>query len=194
MIIKRKDWNNYLNKDILIEKFGKSQSNGTFTLGYMVADLGQYYIFQIIDDNGTLLVYTLCKKTNIERLECEDNYTKMFDFYIAYQKKHNNFDPLNLEKIYQEMPKQSINAILKYCYDNGFYVSITDEKSDLYKTGRVVSVDEQKVMIDEESYCKDYEFDTTDEISKEPTNINDILTLEFVAQDNYLYEQYLKQK
>ncbi|BDR60347.1 hypothetical protein [Lactobacillus xylocopicola] len=105
MIIKRKNWNDYLNKNILVEKFGESQSNGAFTLGYMVADLGQYYIFEILDDIGRLLVYTLCKKTDIERIECDDPYTKVFDFYVDYQKKNNNFDRLDLQKMYKRIPK-----------------------------------------------------------------------------------------
>ncbi|BDR60348.1 hypothetical protein KIM322_06090 [Lactobacillus xylocopicola] len=80
---------------------------------------------------------------------------------------------------------------MEYCRDNNFYVSLTEEQSDFYKTGRVVSVDSQKVLIDEKTYNKDFEFDTTDE---PPTKISDILTLEFVSEKNYLYGQYLKQK
>lgn len=192
MIINKKDWNNYLNKKELVKIYGKSQDSYIFAVGYMIADLGQYYIFEVVDDVGSLDSYVLYKKTEIEKLVCNDSHTRMFDFYIDYLKKQDEYDRLNLQKVYNDIPHNDIITLLDYCCNYGFYVTIAESENEYEETVKIISVDTQKVLIDQTEYCKDHNL--MDEVRSEPIKIDDILTLDIISKENFLYEQYLKQK
>lgn len=192
MIINKKDWNNYLNKRELVKIYGKSQDSYIFAVGYMIADLGQYYIFEVVDDVGSLDSYVLYKKTEIEKLVCNDSHTRMFDFYIDYLKKQDEYDRLNLQKVYNDIPHNDIITLLNYCCNYGFYVTIAESEDEYEETVKIISVDTQKVLIDQTEYCKDHNL--MDEVRSEPIKIDDILTLDIISKENFLYEQYLKQK
>lgn len=192
MIINKKDWNNYLNKKELVKIYGKSQDSYIFAVGYMIADLGQYYIFEVVDDVGSLDSYVLYKKTEIEKLVCNDSHTRMFDFYIDYLKKQDEYDRLNLQKVYNDIPHNDIITLLDYCCNYGFYVTIAESEDEYEETVKIISVDTQKVLIDQTEYCKDHNL--MDEVRSEPIKIADILTLDIISKENFLYEQYLKQK
>lgn len=192
MIINKKDWNNYLNKRELVKIYGKSQDSYIFAVGYMIADLGQYYIFEVVDDVGSLDSYVLYKKTEIEKLVCNDSHTRMFDFYIDYLKKQDEYDRLNLQKVYNDIPHNDIITLLNYCCNYGFYVTIAESEDEYEETVKIISVDTQKVLIDQTEYCKDHNL--MDEVRSESIKIADILTLDIISKENFLYEQYLKQK
>lgn len=192
MIIHKKDWNNYLNKKELVKIYGKSQDSYIFAVGYMIADLGQYYIFEVVDDVGSLDSYVLYKKTEIEKLVCNDSHTRMFDFYIDYLKKQDEYDRLNLQKVYNDIPHNDIITLLDYCCNYGFYVTIAESEDEYEETVKIISVDTQKVLIDQTEYCKDHNL--MDEVRSDPIEIADILTLDIISKENFLYEQYLKQK
>ena len=192
MIINKKDWNNYLSKRELVKIYGKSQDSYIFAVGYMIADLGQYYIFEVVDDVGSLDSYVLYKKTEIEKLVCNDSHTRMFDFYIDYLKKQDEYDRLNLQKVYNDIPHNDIITLLDYCCNYGFYVTIAESENEYEETVKIISVDTQKVLIDQTEYCKDHNL--MDEVRSEPIKIDDILTLDIISKENFLYEQYLKQK
>lgn len=192
MIIDKKDWNNYLNKKELVKIYGKSQDSYIFAVGYMIADLGQYYIFEVVDDVGSLDSYVLYKKTEIEKLVCNDSHTRMFDFYIDYLKKQDEYDRLNLQKVYNDIPHNDIITLLDYCCNYGFYVTIAESENEYEETVKIISVDTQKVLIDQTEYCKDHNL--MDEVRSEPIKIANILTLDIISKENFLYEQYLKQK
>lgn len=192
MIINKKDWNNYLNKKELVKIYGKSQDSYIFAVGYMIADLGQYYIFEVVDDVGSLDSYVLYKKTEIEKLVCNDSHTKMFDFYIDYLKKQDEYDRLNLQKVYNDIPHNDIITLLNYCCNYGFYVTIAESEDEYEETVKIISVDTQNVLIDQTEYCKDHNL--MDQVRSDPIKITDILTLDIISKENFLYEQYLKQK
>lgn len=192
MIIDKKDWNNYLNKKELVKIYGESQDSYIFAVGYMIADIGQYYIFEVVDDVGSLDSYVLYKKTEIEKLVCNDSHTRMFDFYIDYLKKQDEYDRLNLQKVYNDIPHNDIITLLDYCCNYGFYVTIAESENEYEETVKIISVDTQKVLIDQTEYCKDHNL--MDEVRSEPIKIDDILTLDIISKENFLYEQYLKQK
>ncbi|GGG36338.1 hypothetical protein GA0061073_0845 [Lactobacillus apis] len=192
MIINKKDWNNYLNKRELVKIYGKSQDSYIFAVGYMIADLGQYYIFEVVDDVGSLDSYVLYKKTEIEKLVCNDSHTRMFDFYIDYLKKQDEYDRLNLQKVYNDIPHNDIITLLNYCCNYGFYVTIAESEDEYEETVKIISVDTQKVLIDQTEYCKDHNL--MDQVRSDPIKITDILTLDIISKENFLYEQYLKQK
>ena len=192
MIIDKKDWNNYLNKKELVKIYGKSQDSYIFAVGYMIADLGQYYIFEVVDDVGSLDSYVLYKKTEIEKLVCNDSHTRMFDFYIDYLKKQDEYDRLNLQKVYNDIPHNDIITLLDYCCNYGFYVTIAESEDEYEETVKIISVDTQKVLIDQTEYCKDHNL--MGEVRSDPIKIADILTLDIISKENFLYEQYLKQK
>ena len=192
MIINKKDWNNYLNKKELVKIYGKSQDSYIFAVGYMIADLGQYYIFEVVDDVGSLDSYVLYKKTEIEKLVCNDSHTKMFDFYIDYLKKQDEYDRLNLQKVYNDIPHNDIITLLDYCCNYGFYVTIAESEDEYEETVKIISVDTQNVLIDQTEYCKDHNL--MDQVRSDPIKITDILTLDIISKENFLYEQYLKQK
>lgn len=192
MIINKKDWNNYLNKKELVKIYGKSQDSYIFAVGYMIADLGQYYIFEVVDDVGSLDSYVLYKKTEIEKLVCNDSHTRMFDFYIDYLKKQDEYDRLNLQKVYNDIPHNDITTLLNYCCNYGFYVTIAESEDEYEETVKIISVDTQNVLIDQTEYCKDHNL--MDQVRSDPIKITDILTLDIISKENFLYEQYLKQK
>ncbi|RMC48290.1 hypothetical protein F5ESL0263_06685 [Lactobacillus sp. ESL0263] len=192
MIINKKDWSNYLNKKELVKIYGKSQDSYIFAVGYMIADIGQYYIFEVVDDIGSLDSYVLYKKTEIEKLVCNDSHTRMFDFYIDYLKKQDEYDRLNLRKVYNDIPDNDIITLLDYCCNYGFYVTIAESEDEYEETVKIISVDTQKVLIDQTEYCKDHNL--MDEVRSDPIEIADILTLDIISKENFLYEQYLKQK
>ena len=192
MIINKKDWNNYLNKKELVKIYGKSQDSYIFAVGYMIADLGQYYIFEVVDDVGSLDSYVLYKKTEIEKLVCNDSHTRMFDFYIDYLKKQDEYDRLNLQKVYNDIPHNDIITLLNYCCNYGFYVTIAESEDEYEETVKIISVDTQNVLIDQTEYCKDHNL--MDQVRSDPIKITDILTLDIISKENFLYEQYLKQK
>lgn len=192
MIINKKDWNNYLNKKELVKIYGKSQDSYIFAVGYMIADIGQYYIFEVVDDVGSLDSYVLYKKTEIEKLVCNDSHTKMFDFYIDYLKKQDEYDRLNLQRVYNDIPHNDIITLLDYCCNYGFYVTIAESEDEYEETVKIISVDTQNVLIDQTEYCKDHNL--MDQVRSDPIKITDILTLDIISKENFLYEQYLKQK
>ncbi|MCO6530257.1 hypothetical protein, partial [Lactobacillus sp.] len=85
-----------------------------------------------------------------------------------------------------------IITLLNYCCNYGFYVTIAESEDEYEETVKIISVDTQKVLIDQTEYCKDHNL--MDQVRSDPIKITDILTLDIIRKENFLYEQYLKQK
>ncbi|WEV38748.1 hypothetical protein OZX58_00305 [Lactobacillus sp. ESL0680] len=183
--------NKYLNKNNLVSVYQNIEDND-FLLGYLIDDLNQYYIFKSIDEYGCLDSYVLYKKDNIAKIIQDNNYTSTFDFFINYQNSQNNFDRLHLERIYKNIPKSNINSILNYCCEQKSIITLTTTTDDYVHTGKLININKKELLLAEQEYYED--FGITDELDKSPILIDDILTLDILNKENFLYEQYLKQK
>lgn len=191
MKLKRKDWDSCLHKNVLLEIYLKSRNSSFFSLGYMIAKIGKFYIFKTITEYGDLDGYVLYRKYGIEKIKTADNYTKVFNNYINLLQNDNHFDNLDLENLYNKIPTGSINSIVRYCYDHNLVVTIDDFYCDCLLTGTIKSFNRQELVLDQEEYCKDY--DLNNDEKKVTIKLNNICGFDLVTQKTYLYQQYLRQ-
>lgn len=192
MKLKRKDWDSCLHKNVLLEIYLKSRNSSFFSLGYMIAKIGKFYIFKTITEYGDLDGYVLYRKYGIEKIKTADNYTKVFNNYINLLQNDKHFDNLDLENLYNKIPTGSINSIVRYCYDHNLVVTIDDFYCDCLLTGTIKSFNRQELVLDQEEYCKDYDVNNDEKIVT--IKLNNICGFDLVTQKNYLYQQYLRQK
>ncbi|QYN51937.1 hypothetical protein [Lactobacillus panisapium] len=192
MKLKRKDWDSCLHKNVLLEIYLKSRNSSFFSLGYMIAKIGKFYIFKTITEYGDLDGYVLYRKYGIEKIKTADNYTKVFNNYINLLQNDNHFDNLDLENLYNKIPIGSINSIVRYCYDHNLVVTIDDFYCDCLLTGTIKSFNRQELVLDQEEYCKDYDVNNDEKIVT--VKLNNISGFDLVTQKTYLYQQYLRQK
>lgn len=192
MKLKRKDWDSCLHKNVLLEIYLKSRNSSFFSLGYMIAKIGKFYIFKTITEYGDLDGYVLYRKYGIEKIKTADNYTKVFNNYINLLQNDNHFDNLDLENLYNKIPTGSINSIVRYCYDHNLVVTIDDFYCDYLLTGTIKSFNRQELVLDQEEYCKDYDVNNDEKIVT--VKLNNICGFDLVTQKTYLYQQYLRQK
>ncbi len=192
MKLKRKDWDSCLHKNVLLEIYLKSRNSSFFSLGYMIAKIGKFYIFKTITEYGDLDGYVLYRKYGIEKIKTADNYTKVFNNYINLLQNDNHFDNLDLENLYNKIPTGSINSIVRYCYDHNLVVTIDDFYCDCLLTGKIKSFNRQELVLDQEEYCKDYDVNNDEKIVT--IKLNNICGFDLVTQKTYLYQQYLRQK
>lgn len=192
MKLKRKDWDSYLHKNVLLEIYLKSRNSSFFSLGYMIAKIGKFYIFKTITEYGDLDGYVLYRKYGIEKIKTADNYTQVFNNYINLLQNDNHFDNLDLENFYNKIPTGSINSIVRYCYDHNLVVTIDDFYCDCLLTGTIKSFNRQELVLDQEEYCKDYDVNNDEKIVT--VKLNNICGFDLVTQKTYLYQQYLRQK
>lgn len=190
MKINKNDWNTYLNKDVLLKVYSVDGESDEFLLGYMVNDIDSYYIFESIDEYGGLDGYILYKKDSILKIERDNDYTAVFNFYISYLKKRKAFDVLNLSAVYEKVPKNSIDSILQYCYKNDLVITISQTKSEICPTGKIISLNEKEVSLDRKRYRND--FGIEQETEDAPISISDIITIDIVTKETYLYQKYLE--
>lgn len=191
MKLKRKDWDSCLHKNVLLEIYLKSRNASFFSLGYMIAKIGKFYIFKTITEYGDLDGYVLYRKYGIEKIKTADNYTQVFNNYINLLQDDNHFDNLDLENFYNKIPTGSINSIVRYCYDHNLVVTIDDFYSDYLLTGTIKSFNRQELVLDQEEYCKDYDVNNDEKIVT--VKLNNISGFDLVTQKTYLYQQYLRQ-
>lgn len=191
MKLKRKDWDSCLHKNVLLEIYLKSRNSSFFSLGYMIAKIGKFYIFKTITEYGDLDGYVLYRKYGIEKIKTADNYTQVFNNYINLLQDDNHFDNLDLENFYNKIPTGSINSIVRYCYDHNLVVTIDDFYSDCLLTGTIKSFNRQELVLDQEEYCKDYDVNNDEKIVT--IKLNNISGFDLVTQKTYLYQQYLRQ-
>lgn len=191
MKLKRKDWDSCLHKNVLLEIYLKSRNSSFFSLGYMIAKIGKFYIFKTITEYGDLDGYVLYRKYGIEKIKTADNYTKVFNNYINLLQNDNHFDNLDLENLYNKIPTGSINSIVRYCYDHNLVVTIDDFYCDCLLTGTIKSFNRQELVLDQEEYCKDYDVNNDEKIVT--VKLNNISGFDLVTQKTYLYQQYLRQ-
>lgn len=192
MKLKRKDWDSCLHKNVLLEIYLKSRNSSFFSLGYMIAKIGKFYIFKTITEYGDLDGYVLYRKYGIEKIKTADNYTQVFNNYINLLQNDNHFDNLDLENFYNKVPTGSINSIVRYCYDHSLVVTIDDFYCDYLLTGTIKSLNRQELVLDQEEYCKDYDVNNDEKIVT--VKLNNICGFDLVTQKTYLYQQYLRQK
>lgn len=192
MKLKRKDWDSCLHKNVLLEIYLKSRNSSFFSLGYMIAKIGKFYIFKTITEYGDLDGYVLYRKYGIEKIKTADNYTQVFNNYINLLQNDNHFDNLDLENLYNKIPTGSINSIVRYCYDHNLVVTIDDFYCDCLLTGTIKSFNRQELVLDQEEYCKDYDVNNDEKIVT--VKLNNISGFDLVTQKTYLYQQYLRQK
>lgn len=192
MKLKRKDWDSCLHKNVLLEIYLKSRNSSFFSLGYMIAKIGKFYIFKTITEYGDLDGYVLYRKYGIEKIKTADNYTQVFNNYINLLQNDNHFDNLDLENFYNKVPTGSINSIVRYCYDHNLVVTIDDFYCDYLLTGTIKSFNRQELVLDQEEYCKDYDVNNDEKIVT--VKLNNICGFDLVTQKTYLYQQYLRQK
>lgn len=192
MKLKRKDWDSCLHKNVLLEIYLKSRNSSFFSLGYMIAKIGKFYIFKTITEYGDLDGYVLYRKYGIEKIKTADNYTQVFNNYINLLQDDNHFDNLDLENFYNKIPTGSINSIVRYCYDHNLVVKIDDFYCDCLLTGTIKSFNRQELVLDQEEYCKDYDVNNDEKIVT--VKLNNISGFDLVTQKTYLYQQYLRQK
>lgn len=191
MKLKRKDWDSCLHKNVLLEIYLKSRNASFFSLGYMIAKIGKFYIFKTITEYGDLDGYVLYRKYGIEKIKTADNYTQVFNNYINLLQDDNHFDNLDLENLYNKIPTGSINSIVRYCYDHNLVVTIDDFYCDCLLTGTIKSFNRQELVLDQEEYCKDYDVNNDEKIVT--IKLNNICGFDLVTQKTYLYQQYLRQ-
>lgn len=119
----------------------------------------------------------------------------MFAFYINYLKEKNCFDSLDLKAAYDKVPKDSINGILQYCFDQGMVITVTQVDGEYYETGKVISVTNQEIVLDQRTYTEDLEeSENLAEIRNKAIKIDNILSIKMITRETYLYQQYLEQE
>lgn len=195
MIIDKVNWNTYLNKETLLEIFCNDKYPNTFSLGYMIANIDKYYIFKTIDETGYLDGYELYQKDSINKIKKDTNYCKMFTFYINYLKEKDCFDNLDLKTAYDKVPKDSINGILQYCFDHDMVITITQVDGEYYETGKVISVTNQEIVLDQRTYTEDLEeSENLAKVRNKAIKIDNILSIKIITKETYLYQRYLERK
>lgn len=91
------------------------------------------------------------------------------------------------------MPKKSIVSLLEYCYFHK-KVMFKESEHNFFKGRRVLSIDNRTFTLDHVSYYNDWENPEIGVKQNALLKISKIIGLDIIYKDNYLYEQYLKQK
>ncbi|GLB46425.1 hypothetical protein WR164_04040 [Philodulcilactobacillus myokoensis] len=187
--------NEYLENKSLLEIYSKSRDNfnySNFALGYIIKDLGPYFIVKTIDDYGFLDSYTIMLKKDISRLNPKSAYLDLFKYYIRYNKSIDKFDPFNLALKFKDMPKDNLSNVLNYCYQNKKAINIYSDNSDYVKQGSILRFDKNNVILNELQYSRNV--GTNDVESNEKTKLSSIMAIDILSKENFLYDQYLKNK
>ena len=110
-------------------------------------------------------------------------------------KEKDCFDNLDLKTAYDKVPKDSINGILQYCFDHGMVITITQVDGEYYETGKVISVTNQEIVLDQRTYTEDLEeSENLAKVRNKAIKIDNILSIKIITKETYLYQRYLERK
>ena len=187
MIFKSVSFEYYIIREILNFSVEKSINKGN-KMKINKNDWNTY-----LNKDVLLKVYSVDSESDedaILKIERDNDYTAVFDFYINYLKERKAFDVLNLSAVYEKAPKNSIDSILQYCYKNDLVITVSQAESEICPTGKIISLNEKEVSLDRKRYWND--FGIEQEAEDAPISISDILTVDITTKETYLYQKYLE--
>lgn len=184
----------YIGGNNLLEVYSKYRDSDSFLLGYLIDELDEYYIFETVDDYGALDGFSLYAKSDVDEILSHTSYTSIYESYVHLQKEKGTYDIFSLGQQYKSVPKKSILSILEYLYLHKKIIMLNETDHEISKGGRVLSIDNSTITLDQVSYYNDWENSEIEIKQNVPIEISKIIGLDIISKDNYLYEQYLKQK
>ncbi|EAH0639532.1 hypothetical protein IBL99_002937 [Listeria monocytogenes] len=157
--------------------------NESFFWGYITHDLNDFFVFQSITKTGTLDSIQIIRKKSIIHIEKETRDTKMYKFFIAYNKTRKSFDTFNLELIYALYEEKSFNGILNVCLK--YKSIITVNTGEKIWTGRIVLLDEKTIVLSVPHFV------TEDVVEKELLMLSEIISISVLSAENFLLSNFL---
>lgn len=172
-------------KDSLIELYSNEHAEDSFSLGYILKDLGNFFLFMSISEVGTLDSIQIRNKSFIGEMIENTEYTKMLAFFVDYSKTHHLFDAYSLEKFLPEKEELTVSDLLNQSLTNGQTISVVTSNDEQILTGKVCLLHDNKLVIS----LLNYENITLEK--KQTIQLNDIIGIDLVNVENYLYDTYI---
>ncbi|UQS86049.1 hypothetical protein MOO44_01635 (plasmid) [Nicoliella spurrieriana] len=187
--MKNQHTNQSIGNDKPLEIYSKSRDNyeyENFALGYIVKNLGPYFILQTIDDYGFLDSYTIMAKDDISKVSLGTTYSKLFDRYVEYAKHQNIFDPFHLQAQFKHFNTSSFLKLLNYCLENTITLSVYTATQEYVQQGKILSIDEHSITINEVEYGEINGFSGIEQ--NEPIQFDDITAVDVLSKENFLFD------
>ncbi|MDF7637961.1 hypothetical protein PT285_00725 [Lactobacillus sp. ESL0791] len=82
--------------------------------------------------------------------------------------------------------------MLKFCCQHKNVVMLSCTAYESSRGGQVISANDDYVILDQIKYYTDWDMDEISIKQNDKIEIKQILALDIISKDNFLYEQYLK--
>lgn len=174
----------------LVEVYSKcfAQSESSFfSLGYIMKDLDEFFLFESISEFGTIEGIQIRRKEYISHIETDTSYTKMYDYFISYNRDNKKFDNFDLELLYVLYEELPFEKILNNCMNYKAMISIMTVEEELL-TGRIVLLDGKLLIL------ALIDFECIDTSRKKSINLIDIVCIDILSIENFLLTNYLSYK
>lgn len=74
-------------------------------------------------------------------------------------------------------------------------ITITQVDGEYYETGKVISVTNQEIVLDQRTYTEDLEeSENLAKVRNKAIKIDNILSIKIITKETYLYQRYLERK
>ncbi|GAB7307805.1 MULTISPECIES: hypothetical protein [Enterococcus] len=173
----------------LLELYSKDiddYGSESFSLGYILQDLGSFILFMSISETGTLDSIQIRSKKYLVKIIDNSAYIRMYEFFVSYNKINKSFDNydlgsiINLEKIKTIDDLLTNNLVLKKS------VTVIHSNDESVFTGKINLLDSKKLVLS----IIDYESIT--KTNKKTINIDDLICIDIVSVENFLLDKYIE--
>lgn len=164
---------------------------GSFSLGYFLREIGPFVEVLTIDLNGSLDTVSAFLKSDILEVRFDTEYTKMLDFYINQNKINHLYDPYNLLKRWKKLDDDSMSKVLLKCFQNEKLLSLATINGDYIDHGKIVLLTDNVMVLQDLDYLEGL---CEEENPNMTLLINNIVEINFLSKNNYMYDQYIKYK
>lgn len=158
----------------------------SFSLGYILKDLGSFFLFKSIGESGTLDSIQVRSKKYLDKIIDDSAYIKMYEFFISYNQINKSFDNYDLGSIINLDKIETINDLLTNNLILKKTVSVISSIDDEVLTGKINLLDSKKIVLS----TIDYENITMS--NKKSINLNDLVCIDIASVENFLLDKYLE--
>lgn len=182
----------YIGDQRLGEWYSKTRDGydlDSFSLGYFLRDIGDFVEVLTIDLNGSLDTVSAFLKADILEVRFETEYTQMLDYYIEQNKLNHLYDPYDLLIQWEALDADSMSQILLKCFQKEKVISVGPIDDDYIEHGKIVLLTEHVMTLNDSEYLSGL---NEEQNPNKTMRINNIMEINFLSKNNYMYEQYLR--
>lgn len=172
--------------ELYSENMTEYEEDDSFSLGYILKDLDEFILFMSVSEAGTLDSIQLRRKIYISEVITESEYIDMQSFFVDYSKKNKVFDPFSLGNAIELDGNLTIDTIFNKTLKMNKTISIVTSDSEEILTGRIILLDINKLVISLLNY------ETIELDSKETVSLNNIICIDIINTENFLYDKFME--